>query len=1026
MTGFSETSTVQSWLVSRLTGLGWSHVPGRLLPRDATDVLVEPWLSETLLRLNPAIAAVPERVDEVLPIVRSAVLSASVDGLLAANERLTTIMRGQAFVKYVGETDSVPFRVIDFERPENNQFVVSGPASTSVDPVADEVTFGTPGNARRFDVVLWVNGIPLVVIETKTPVKSTVSWLNAARDIVNVYEVQKPTFFAPSVLCVATEGRELHYGAVGQPAESWLMWGSTQDPFDLSGFERVQRSVDLLLNPERVLSILRDFTLFEQVPGGGVRKLIPRYPQVEAAEAIVRRVLDGGKQGLIWHYQGTGKSLLMAFAALMLLNEDEVGGPTVVVVLDRLDLVEQIERQFKTAGLPRVTVADSKEDLRKVLKDDKRGIVLTTIFRFEGAGELNTRDNIIVFVDEAHRTQEGTLGTDMRAALPNARFFGLTGTPISDKDRNTFKLFGDPNDPGYVLNTYSMERSIADGASVPIHVETRLVDFHLNREALDEAFAEMVAEEQLTDEQREFLAGKAAHVKTILLDPDRISAVCSDILNHYEAKIAPSGMKAQVVAYDRELVVAYDRELRRLIAERGLTRTVGDDDVPLQTAVIMTVGTSKEEPASWLEYSLDRATEAHIKARFNDAQDPLAIVIVTAKWLTGWDAPICAVQYADRPLRRHTLFQAITRTNRRFTHPETGQDKTHGLIVDYIGLGAQIAAALKAADPDRHGKRPVDVDALAAEFEARMDLALDRFDGLDRAATSFEALQDAIQRLATDEAKDAFAKDFTAITTLWEFLDPHETLTKHKADYKWLSQVYEATRPTKPNNAILWHRLGPKTLALVHGHIDNFKVTGTGLEEAVVDPDAIQAMRQLIEQGELDLDIERDLVQEPVTVEEVITAIDRRIARLLAKHPHPVYQSLAEKLDQLRHQAITRAEDSIEFLKKALEVARLAVAAERLDEEGRLDEAEHLLDPNIGALTQIVEQYKPSNAPLIVDDLVRDIDTIAKQVAYAGWNESQPGDKAARKEIRRVLQKYALPVTGPLFDQTYAYIRENY
>lgn len=1006
MSGFSESSTVQAWLLDRLAGLGWHHVHPDALPRTNTDVVCDEWVIAALLRLNPVIAEQSDRVDEVLPVLRSAVLSASNEGLLAANERLTTLLRGDQTFKFVGTEHHVPVRFIDFDDPENNQFVVS-----------EEVVYGPAGSARRFDLVLWVNGIPLVVIETKTPVKSSVSWLNAARDITNVYEVEKPSFFAPNVFSIATEGRELHYGAVGQPAESWLMWGSTADPFDLAGFERVKRSVDLLLTPQRVLSILRDFTLFERTPSGGTRKLIPRYPQVEAAEAIVKRVLDGGRQGLVWHYQGTGKSLLMAFAALMLLNDERAGGPTVVVVLDRLDLIDQIAAQFKTAGLPRVSIATGKDDLRQILKEDRRGIVLTTIFRFEGAGELNTRDNIIVFIDEAHRTQEGALGDEMRKALPNARFFGLTGTPISDKERNTFKLFGDPSDPGYVLNTYSMERSIADGASVPVHVETRKVEYHLDRTALDEAFAQLVDEERLTDEEREFVADKAAHIKTLLLNPERIKAVCADILDHYQAKVAPTGMKAQVVAFDRELVVAYSDELKRLIAER---------DLPHEVAVVMTVGTSKDEPASWVEYSLDRAMEQHIKSRFIDPEDPLAFLVVTAKLLTGFDAPVEQVMYLDKPLRRHTLFQAITRTNRRFTHPQTGQDKTHGLIVDYIGLGNQIGEALKAADPDRGGQRPIDIDSLAQEFLTQIDATLVRFDGLDRADKSFEALQDAMQRLADTDAKDAFAKDYTGLTTLWEFLDPHEVLDARKADYRWLSQVYEAIKPTKPNNALLWHRLGPKTLQLVHGNTYDLKVTGTGLEEVVVDPDSIEAMRQLIEQGTLDIPVDRDLLDEPVTVEEVMTVIDRRIKRLMAEHPHPVYESLAEQLEKLRRQAIHRAEDSVEFLKKALEVARKAVMAERLDAEGNLDSAMHLLDPNIGAPTQIVEQYKPADTPVIVTDVVRDIDTIARQVAYSGWNESQPGDKEARRQIRLVLNKYALPVTGALFDNCYAYIRENY
>ena len=1003
---FSESSTVQAWLVERLVSLGWSHVSGSQLARDHTDVLVEWEMRDHLVTLNPTIWNDTAKVDEALPLIRSTVLSAMTDGLLPANERMTTLLRGQSTVKFLGDTDHTPISFIDFENLSANSFVVS-----------DEVTFGTPGNSRRFDIVLWANGIPLVVIETKSPVKANVSWLNAARDVANVYVPERPTFFAPNVLCVATDGRELHYGAVAQQAESWLMWGSTDDPFDLSGFERVQRSVDLLLTPARVLSILQNFTLFEQVPGGGVRKLIPRYPQVEAAEAIVNRVLAGGRRGLIWHYQGTGKSLLMAFAALMLLNDDRVGGPTILVVLDRLDLIEQIERQFKTAGLPRVSVATGKEELRKTLRDDQRGIVLTTIFRFDGAGELNTRDNIIVFVDEAHRTQEGNLGEAMRTALPNARFFGLTGTPISDKERNTFKLFGDPTDPGHVLNTYSMERSIADGASVPVHVETRLVDFHLDRSALDEAFESMAKEENLTDEEREFLAGKAAHVKTLLLNPERIRRVCADILDHYQAKIAPNGMKAQVVAFDRELVVAYNTELTRLITERGLKH---------ETAIVMTVATSKDEPVSWAEYALDRAQEAHLKARFTDPEDPLAFLVVTAKLLTGFDAPVEQVMYLDKPLRRHTLFQAITRTNRRFTHPLSGFDKTHGLIVDYIGLGNQIAQALKAADPDRGGARPIDVEALASEFVERIEACLTRFDGLDRKDRSFVALQAAVQRLADADAKDGFAKDFTGVATLWEFLHPHEVLDAHEADYKWLAQIYEAIKPSGLSNALLWHRLGPKTLALVHGHIIDLHITGTGLEEVVVDPDAIAAMRKLVEQGELDLPVDRDLVAQPVQLHEVLTVIDRRIARLNAKHPHPVYQSLAEQLEKLRRQAMTRAEDSIEFLKKALEIARTAVQAERLDAEGKLDESLHLLDPNIGALTQIVEQYKPDGTPVIVTDVVRDIDTIAKQVTYSGWNDSQPGDRAARREIRLVLKKYSLPETGALFDNAYAYIRENY
>jgi type I restriction enzyme R subunit len=347
--------------------------------------------------------------------------------------------------------------------------------------------------------------------------------------------------------------------------------------------------------------------------------------------------------------------------------------------------------------------------------------------------------------------------------------------------------------------------------------------------------------------------------------------------------------------------------------------------------------------------------------------------------------------------------------------------------VDYIGLGNQIAQALKAADPDRGGKRPVEVDDLVAEFEATFARTLaPRFDSIDRTDRSFIALQAAMERLPDSDARDAFAKDFIAIQALWEFLTPHEALSSHAADYKWLAQVYEAVKPTKVSDALLWHRLGAKTLALVHGHISNVEVTDTGLEQVVVDPEAIEALRSLVEQGELDLDPNRDLFAQPVTIEEVLDTIDARIQRRLAKHPHTVYKSLAEQIERLRQQVIRNAEDNIDFLGKALEVARLAVRAERMEAEGTLDDAEHLLDPHIGALTQIVSAYKPEGTAVIVDDVVRDIDTIVKQVRYTGWNETQEGDRTVRLELRKVLKKFGLDLTGPLFDNAYSYVRENY
>ena len=447
---------VQMGLADHLSRLGWVWAEDETLGRPFENVFLSDDVAKALFNLNPEIAKVPARAEEVLSKLRAVLLRVRNDGLVASNEEFIAWLCGRRTIKYIGTDKDVQVNLIDFENPKANTLRVT-----------TEATFHIGREHRRYDLVLWVNGFPLVVGEMKTPKDKNISWLNGATDVHNAYEKKTPEFFVPNVLSFASEGREFRYGAVGQPPELWLNWSSTTDVIMPPGLPNMLRSAELLLTPAMVLDILRTFTLYSsrRTANGALRtKVIPRYPQVEAVEAIVARCKDPKKkQGLIWHHQGSGKTFAMAYAAAKLRHESDLDAPTIVIVLDRLELIQQTEAEFKSVGIQSLKTAETKDELRALLKNDARGVIITTIFRFAEAGLLNDRSNIVVMVDEAHRTQEGRLGLDMREALPNAKFIGLTGTPISTEDKNTFSMFGDMDDPDGALNHYSVERSIHDG-----------------------------------------------------------------------------------------------------------------------------------------------------------------------------------------------------------------------------------------------------------------------------------------------------------------------------------------------------------------------------------------------------------------------------------------------------------------------------------------------------------------------------------------------------------------------------------
>jgi type I restriction enzyme R subunit len=999
---FSESSTIQKDVIDRLVATGWTYIPGSQLDRTTEAVLIESDLTAVIRRLNPKLADDESRVDQVVTMLRLVILNSSDDGLLVANEKFTRWLRGEEAIDVGDSSVSEPVRLIDFEHPENNTLVVS-----------DEVTYGQPGNKARYDIVLWVNGIPLVVGETKTPVDHKISWRHGAKDVYDIYEVQRPHFFVPNLLSFATEGRDFRYAAVRTPIDRWEKWGSTLVDPNLDGWPRVRLAVDDLLSPAILLSVLKDYALFERGLRDGVpsmTKILPRYFQHETVEAIVKRVVAGTpRRGLIYHTQGSGKTLAMSWAASRLIREPSLKNPTIVAISDRSDLVRQTYAQFDAAGsVTRIHEPKSSRELRELLKANQRGVIVTTVHRFKDAGLLSDRDNVIVLIDEAHRTQEGSLGQHMRAALPNAFLFGFTGTPIADLERNTFKLFGDESDPNYAMNTYDSDRSIADGTTVPMRVSSRMVEFQIDKINLDLEFDALAKAEGLTQDEQTTIAGNLSNVATLLANPERIEAVCADILDHFYSTIDPLGMKAQIVVYNRALCVAYYEVLTRLLAGRGDEATI-----------VMSLG-GKDDPASWDKYRMAEGVEGHTLDRFRSPTDKLKFVVVTSKLGTGFNAPIEGVMYLDKPMKLHTLFQAITRTNRTWTNPATDQKKAFGLIVDYIGLGDGFARAMTPNNPEAK-QRELELDSLIEAFIDELDEMLDMFGGIDRTDSSTDTLMAAIERVPPGKRRDRFGQRFMMVQRLWETVAPHPDLEARRADYRWVAKIYEAVTPTDLSS-LLWERFGAKTRDLVFANISGINVRNPKVTVQIADSTTIQ---RLVDEGLLDLD---DTETPKKSAEEIIDSIANRLKRRMAgpNGDHAVYRSLAERLDKLRAHELSRAEGSIEFLRELFVLAADVKGAERTEDERGADGLDLLPDPNVGALTQIFEEYKPEDTPVMVGDIVAEVDRIARTVAYDGWTSKDEGQKLVRRSLLKVFKGFRLPLSGEPFESAFRYIETHY
>jgi type I restriction enzyme R subunit len=966
---FHEANTVRDLIRDQLSKLGWDYVAASALPRAPHDAIVEAYLRQSLIRLNPEIAEQPDRADEVIYKLRAILLSVQSEGLVRANEAFSSWVRGEHSMPFGKNGEHVAIRLVEFEHPEKNQFVV-----TTEYEYAAAMT-------RRADIVLFVNGMPLVIGECKTPTRPAVSWVDGAADIHNDYEESVPALFVANLFSFATEGKTYRYGAVRAPLASWAPWRE-DEPRTSSSLTDMMVGVTQMFQPKTTLDLLRNFTVFATDRQKKKIKIICRHQQYYAANKIVERVVNQGpRKGLIWHFQGSGKSLLMVFAAQKLRMHPMLKSPTVLIVVDRIDLDTQITATFHATEIPNTIPAESREELQRLLAQDIRKIIITTIFKFgEAEGVLNTRDNIIVLVDEAHRTQEGDFGRKMREALPNAFLFGLTGTPINRRERNTFWAFGAETDENGYLSKYSIEESLKDEATLPIHFEPRLIKQHVDRQLIDEEFKNLT--DQLDEnEKRDFM--KTTEKKTPALfmhGQERVEEIARNVVEHYCSNVEPNALKAMFVCCDRQACVQYKHALDRLLPENA-------------SEIVITV--AKGDPLEWKRrWDRSKDEEEKLLDRFRNPRDPLGILIVTSKLLTGFDAPILQTMYLDKIMKDHTLVQAICRVNRPY------DVKSHGLIVDYVGVFDNVGKALSF---DEKGMLQVvrNIGELRERLPNAVNKCLSYFSNVDRTIRGYEGLIAAQECLPTNDKRDSFASDYSVLSQMWEALSPDHSLTKYEDDYVWITQVYQSIQPPSGNGKLLWHALGAKTIEIINEHIH------------------VDTIRDDLE----------TIVLNDKTVKEILTSSSPKKAKILEikirsrlqKHrDNPIFLKLGERLEQLRERYENGFINSLEFLKQLLNLAKDVVAAEKkIEPEEERKKAK-------AALTQLFEEAKSRNTPIIVERIVNDIDAVVKIVRFEGWQRTHVGEREVQRALRMTMKKYQLHKDQDLFDRAYAYIKQYY
>ena len=998
---FTE-DTFEQAVIELFESMGYTHIYAPDMNRtDYSSPLLDSVLQDSLVRINKGLPL--DAIQEAMGKLRSFENGSLVQKNMAFMDYLQNGITVKYFVK--GEERSSIVYLLDYKDLNRNTFYV-----------VNQYTFIENGNNRRPDIILFINGLPLVLMELKSPSKDEVGAENAYNQIRN-YMQDIPSMFYYNAICVISDLSTNKAGTITSGLDRFMEWKTKDGNYENTAYAQFDTFYEGIFTRERLLDIIKNFILFSGDSQKPI-KILAGYHQYFAVRKAVEKAkfatATDGKGGVFWHTQGSGKSLSMVFYAHLL--QEALDSPTIVVMTDRIDLDDQLYSQFaKCASFLRQTPvqAMSKEHLTSLLEGrTANGIIFTTMFKFErGEKPLSERRNIVVMADEAHRGQYGfdervvmseneegekeariVVGNAriIREALPNATFIGFTGTPISAKDRNTREVFGD------YIDIYDMTQAVEDGATRPVYYESRVVHLKLdeNTLALIDATYDML-EAQTNEQTIEKSKKMLGQMESVLGADSTIASLCDDIVTHYEKN------RANLLT-GKAMIVAYSRSIAMKIYQRILTIR---PDWKEKVGVVMTGGNN--DPEDWKAVIGTKAHKEELARKFKDNNDPMKIAIVVDMWLTGFDVPSLATMYVYKPMHGYNLMQAIARVNRVF------KDKEGGLVVDYVGIASALKAAMKeytARDQSRYGDMNI-AKVAYPKFQEKLQVCKDLFFGFDFSgfiggspltmAKLIAGGANYVLDATVPDRQEQFLREAFLLKQSHSLCSSMTTeQERHEAAY------FESVRSTVSKIAVGG---GGKTLSLAEinqqisdllkasiqseGVINLFDSKDHGENFSLFDPAVLDEIAKMKEKN-IAVEILKKLIAEQVSIFRRTNLVQsEKFSEKITKLMNSYYNGL-----------ITNEEVIKELLEAAAEIAELHKQGEAM---GLTTEEMAFYD----ALTRpeaIMDFYK--NDELIA--MTRELTEMLRKNRTIDWQKKETARASMRKMVKRLLKKYEYPPEG--------------